>query len=188
MKDFSFDYESIIQPRELIEDFFIPVIKEKTKSYLFAEIKDYKGKIRSYEEKRTISAAELLGRTHDCKEFHDIQDSLGELGKELLTYELFVGSKLLSSYKYRILFVQYGKAGYPATVVLTDAISREINFTGSIEMPYIYKIGSMQRMKDLLNAILGAESLHSVMQEAINASIVEEQRIRKQQDEKPEIE
>ena len=182
MKDFSFDYENNQEPKEIIESVFLPIIKTKSNDYLYANLKEYNGNIRSYETVRLNSLSSIMGSNEE-REFHDIQDELGELNKLYSTYELFIGSNAYSSYKYRVMFIRYGKAGYPATVVMAEAISREIKYPDVLDKSYIYRIKSMQAMKDLINEILATNSLHSIMQDAINASIVEKRRNEKQKTE-----
>ena len=176
MNEFVSNYEKMIPPRELIEKHFISVIKDRSHDYLFAEIKEYKGKIISYETtESSIGVLSTMVR-QEKKVYHDIQNELGDINKEYCTFEVYIGSKYYENYKYRVMFIQYGLAGYPVKVVLADAISRDVIMSEIMDKPYIYQIKDMDMMNDLICKVLESKSFHSVMQEAINISIIEERR------------
>lgn len=176
MNEFSFEIENAVPPCELIEQYFIPVIQEKTHNYLFAAINDYKGNIMSYETVESPFGGITSFMTKERTVYHDIQNDLGDLHKEQYTYELFIGSNVFENYKYRLLFFRHGLAGYPVKVVLADAISREIKLPVTIDKPYIYKINNMKMFDEMIKMILDSKTLYSVMQEAINISILEKRR------------
>lgn len=176
-KVFSFEVVNSLSPREIIIEEFIPWISDVTKGNLYGRLDAYGGPIVSYEtDSLSATIASAVGIGKEEKVYHDIQKELGEIKKEKETYEFFIGSEALENYKYRVFFIRFGKAGYPAKMVLDSAISQEIRFPQTMEKSYIYRIDSMQKLREILDSIRDSDTFFSVLQEAINASILESRR------------
>ena len=171
MKEFNFDVVLEELPKEVIERVFIDTIRESSRGLLKASINSYSGHITSYETTTdNFSMFASLGEKKTV--YHNIQNELGELDKRYYTYELIIESVILKNYKYRVLFFRYGEAGYPVTVVVADAISRQLEIDCKGEKPYIYTINKHQELETLANAILCTKAIETTMQEAITASLL----------------
>lgn len=172
MKPFDYELKDPLTPYEYIIQEIVPVITDSTNGHLFAKLEEYTGNIYSHEIK-TGGGLSAIGKLYEEKTvFHDIQSDLGELKRKNFTYEFYLGSSTLHSYKYRLLFLRYGSAGYPANIVLAQSISDEINKSGQ----YIYKIKNLDELKKFWGRVLESTTLHDVMQEAIISSIREKER------------
>lgn len=100
---------------------------------------------------------------------------MGEVKKKYYTYELVIESTVLNSFLYRVLFLRYGEECYPATVVVADAISRQLGFfelKSKGGQSYIYEVNNPDEMEKLANAILDTSPLKKTMQQAITASLM----------------
>lgn len=170
MKEFNFDVVLEELPKEVIERVFIDTIRESSRGLLKASINSYSGHITSYETTDNFGLIASLGEKKTV--YHNIQNELGELDKRYYTYELIIESVILKNYKYRVLFFRYGEAGYPVTVVVADAISRQLEIDCKGEKPYIYTINKHRELETLANAILCTKAIETTMQEAITASLL----------------
>lgn len=171
MKKFNFDIEIEDQPKEIIERVFVNTISESSRQLLKASVNSYSGPIRSYETTES-SISVIANFTKEKTVYHDIQKELGELNRKYFTYELSIESVVLKSFKYRVLFLRYGEARYPATVVVADAISRQLDLNNTGDKPYVYIINKHEELEVLANAILNTKAFETMMQEAITASIL----------------
>jgi len=108
MKKFVFELRDKLTPNQYISQEIIPMIAEATDNYLFGKLDQYSGRIHSYETRTKGGLSSVLGNSlvEEKVVRHDIQTQLGELNREETTYEFYIGSTVLKSYKYRILFLR----------------------------------------------------------------------------------
>lgn len=64
----------------------------------------------------------MMGPTHV-----DIQEDLGELGDYYSKYDVVFQSDYLKNYKFRLMFVGCGIAGYPVKIVLEKGVAEDIS-------------------------------------------------------------
>ena len=181
MKDFLIKLEDKYTPSEYIENEVVDEIREATQGILYSEIKQYTGKIQSYDYKTGSGIYNVLGDFGGKTIHHNIQNDLGEIDRNEYTYEFYIKSSLIDSYKYRVMFFRFGDAGYPVTVVLSSVIAKSINDDNSSE--YVYSIGNMEEFGAFIEDVINSDALHDILQEAIIASL----RHKEKKDETPVI-
>lgn len=170
---FTFDFAVKETPKEILERVIVGCLYEASNHLLKASLKDYSGHIQSYETTEFSTAIAELTRERTV--FHDIQRELGELKKKYYTFELVIESTILESFLYRVLFLRYGEECYPATVVVADAISRQLSLVelkSKGDQPYIYEVRNPEEMEKLACAILNSRAFRNTMQQAITASLI----------------
>ena len=142
----------------------IDELREATKGYIVGHVNSYDGHIESYNQKNPFA---MLTAAISSNEYIDIQKELGEIGYEKFKFEFFVSSPYLESYKFRILFFEYGISGYPVKVVIEQGIIDEIVGDNS---NYIVEINSEVDFNNLLDGILKSKRMITIMQDMINAT------------------
>ncbi len=100
----------------------------------------------------------------------DIQADLGAQGVENYRYEVFLTVKGLEHYRYRMMFVEYGSVAYPATIIMNEALAIEY----SNKRSFMFKVGSMKDLEDMLDTIINSETMVSLIQSLINESLRQE--------------
>lgn len=96
----------------------------------------------------TRSVDSLLGETDDDKS---------------ITYELFVTSPRIPSYKYRILFLQHGLSAYPTYVYVEKPIRDEIQDT-----QFPKKVENESDFLTLIREVLGSERVRDVLSRIVS--------------------
>ena len=74
----------------------------------------------------------------------------------------------IENYKYRVMFVGYGIAGYPVKVVLEQDIADELN--NKEDSGYIYTIDSKTEFEELLVSVFNSKTMQKIIQNLITAS------------------
>ena len=99
-------------------------LEKITKGFVVANVREYDGKIESYD---TMGAMAALAASLQTSMRIDIQDKLGVIEETSFKYEMYLTANQIENYKYRVMFVGYGIAGYPVKVVLEQDIADELN-------------------------------------------------------------
>ena len=74
----------------------------------------------------------------------------------------------IENYKYRVMCVGYGIAGYPVKVVLEQDIADELN--NKEDSGYIYTIDSKTEFEELLVSVFNSKTMQKIIQNLITAS------------------
>ena len=98
----------------------------------------------------------------------DIQDKLGVIEETSFKYEMYLTANQIENYKYRVMFVGYGIAGYPVKVVLEQDIADELN--NKEDSGYIYTIDSKTEFEELLVSVFNSKTMQKIIQNLITAS------------------
>lgn len=171
--DFVFSEKDLTPPEEVIQE-YAEQLKEITKNYVKGIVEPYTGKIESYIRVGITSALDF---TSDKK--YDIQKDLGVIGDTKKKFEFYLGSDKLPNYKFRIMFLEYEIGIYPVKIVLEQRIADEIK--GRIDSNYILNVRDKKDLQNTINTVFSTTRIHDVMQGIINASIVSENQIRRQE-------
>lgn len=153
-------------PPETIIRNLLKQIEEATRGYVIGNIAKYDGPIRSYAKHNGLAALKIL----QAEERVDIQEDLGEQGKEDYKYEVFLTVKGLEHYRYRLMFVNYGTVSYPATIVMNEALA--IEYSGKRNDTFY--ISSMKELEDMINKVINSDTMVSLIQSLINESLRQE--------------
>lgn len=153
-------------PPEVVIRNLIQQIEEATKGYVIGNIEQYNGPIYSYRKNTGLSSLQTVLEPVNV----DIQSDLGAQGVENYRYEVFLTVKGLEHYRYRMMFVEYGSVAYPATIVMNEALAIEY----SNKRSFMFKVGSMKDLEDMLDAIINSETMVSLVQSLINESLRQE--------------
>lgn len=164
---FNFDLLDKVTPEIVIEN-SLKQIKEATRGYVIGNIEEYDGPITSY--KQTNGLAASLGAFKGTTETVNIQDVLGEQNREQHRYEVFLTTKVLEHYKYRMMFIDYGTISYPVTIVMNEALA--IEFSGKINESF--SIESMKELEDMMNMIISSDTMVALFQNLIYESLRQE--------------
>ncbi len=153
-------------PPEVVIRNIIQQIEEATNGYVIGNIEQYNGPIYSYTKNTGLSSLQTVLEPVNV----DIQADLGAQGVENYRYEVFLTVKGLEHYRYRMMFVEYGSVAYPATIVMNEALAIEY----SNKRSFMFKVGSMKALEDMLDTIINSETMVSLIQSLINESLRQE--------------
>jgi len=81
---------------------------------------------------------------------------------------MYLTANQIENYKYRVMFVGYGIAGYPVKVVLEQDIADELN--NKEDSGYIYTIDSKTEFEELLVSVFNSKTMQKIIQNLITAS------------------
>lgn len=91
---------------------------------------------------------------------------MGKLGEERYQYEVYLYTPSYKSYKFRMMFLRYGMASYPAEVILeqgvADAASGDKRYAD-----IVMRVENREQMEKLIDNILNTDYILAVMQELI---------------------
>lgn len=162
--DYNFDIVDSIMPDIVMSD-ICNEMEKITHGFVYANVREYEGKIESYD---TMGAMAALASSLQNTLHVDIQDKLGTIEETNFKYELYLTASQIENYKYRVLFVGYGIAGYPVKVVLEQDIADELNKEEN--SGYIYTLGSKDEFEKLLVSIFNSRTIQKIVQNLITAS------------------
>lgn len=162
--DYDFSATNSITPDKVMRD-ICNELEKVTRGFVVANVCEYEGKIESYD---TLGAMAALATSLQATMRVDVQDKLGAIGETNFKYELYLSANQIQNYKYRVLFLSYGIAGYPVKVVVEQDIADELN--NEENSGYIYTMNSKNDFEKLLINILNSKTLQNVIQNLITAS------------------
>ena len=134
--DYDFSVVDSVMP-DIVMSNICNELEKITKGFVVANVREYDGKIESYD---TMGAMAALAASLQTSMRVDIQDKLGVIEETSFKYEMYLTANQIENYKYRVMFVGYGIAGYPVKVVLEQDIADELN--NKEDSGYIYTIDS----------------------------------------------
>ena len=147
-------------PEKVIEE-ILSQLPEETNNIIHGKIQPYNGAVFSYKKPGISSIAEALGSTEKTV---DIQHDLGKIGQETHKFECFLYTPEYNKYKYRVFFVKYDIANYPATIILDESVANSItNNTGK----YIYTCDTREDLETLVFRVFETKRMNVVMHELI---------------------
>ena len=98
---------------------------------------------------------------------HIVNIILGVIEETSFRYEMYLTANQIENYKYRVMFVGYGIAGYPVKVVLEQDIADELN--NKEDSGYIYTIDSKTEFEELLVSVFNSKTMQKIIQNLITA-------------------
>lgn len=129
-------------------------IKKETDGEIEGVVLPYSGRMKSYTKK-----GGMLGYTQD-KEVN-IQDSLGAVGNKISRFEFCLATPIYKDFRYRIMLIEYDLAVYPATVVLEEDISDQLQeITG---YDYEVECNSREEFENLAIAAIRTRKVRQMM-------------------------
>lgn len=164
-----FNVIDLTAPNKVVEE-IINELPDATNGIIHGTISEYDGHITSYTKAGWAALSEALG-TVDTKV--DIQTTLGKSGDENHKYELFLHTPKHKHYKFRILYLQFGIANYPATVVLEQNIANDVYNDSNAR--YIVSCNNRDELETLIYNILGCKRIIRIMQELIRIHQVQKE-------------
>ena len=133
-----------------------------THGIISGTIAKYNGPVVSYDEP-SLDTSLAIHTVINGRHF-DIQEDLGIFGECDKKYECYLYTSSYEKYKYRMFFLQYGIANYPARFTLEEDIARSIKGN---DASYIITCKNRKDVEDLLKNILFSKRVVNVMQELI---------------------
>lgn len=166
----SFSNDDLVAAEAVVKE-YADQLDSVTRHYVQGAVEEYDSPIHSYKIQDSVAriSIALAGNTE-----HDIQTDLGKQGYDISKFEFYLTANKLPDYKFRILFFEYGIGGYPVNCVVEQGIANELN--GRNEPLYTYTLGNRIELENMLDRIFSTKRIVDVIQELINASIIEEKR------------
>lgn len=166
--DNKFDFSNLLDftetdltaPDKVIEE-YLSELPSVTNNIISGKIEPYNGPIYSYTQKGLSAITAALG---NVDKRIDIQDSLGASGETVQKFECYIYTPVYEHYRYRLFFMKYGVAHYPATLVLEESIARSVSLSNS---SYIYECDNRSELEQLIEDIFTSKRVINVMQEII---------------------
>lgn len=158
--DYDFSAVDSVMPDIVMSD-ICNELEKITKGFVVANVREYDGKIESYD---TMGAMAALAASLQTSMRIDIQDKLGVIEETSFKYEMYLTANQIENYKYRVMFVGYGIAGYPVKVVLEQDIADELNNKED------YTIDSKTEFEELLVSVFNSKTMQKIIQNLITAS------------------
>lgn len=162
--DYDFSVVDSVMP-DIVMSNICNELEKITKGFVVANVREYDGKIESYD---TMGAMAALAASLQTSMRVDIQDKLGVIEETSFKYEMYLTANQIENYKYRVMFVGYGIAGYPVKVVLEQDIADELN--NKEDSGYIYTIDSKAEFEELLVSVFNSKTMQKIIQNLITAS------------------
>lgn len=162
--DYDFSVVDSVMP-DIVMSNICNELEKITKGFVVANVRKYDGKIESYD---TMGAMAALAASLQTSMRVDIQDKLGVIEETSFKYEMYLTANQIENYKYRVMFVGYGIAGYPVKVVLEQDIADELN--NKEDSGYIYTIDSKIEFEELLVNVFNSKTMQKIIQNLITAS------------------
>ena len=147
-------------PKDIVQ-YQCSSLNEITEGVIVARINEYSEPIFSYRQENPIIAA--IGAFNE-KEVN-VQDSLGEIADSGFSFEFHISSVATPNYKYRILFLQYGTEGYPATIVMDEAIAQEL------ELGHEVSCSDQEDFESVLARIINSKKVEAVISALLGNAI-----------------
>lgn len=161
----NFDDIDLTAPDIVVKELALQIAQE-TNGIITGTVEKYDGPVVSYTAvPAVLSGFQSVLGTSEKK--IDIQESLGKFGEKTSKYEFYLSTPTFEQYQYRICFLQYGVANYPAKVVLEQSVADEINQHG-INSNYIYTCNNRKELENLIAKIIFSKRIISIMQELIH--------------------
>ena len=160
----NFDNIEITSPDEVISEMG-KQLTEATKGFIKGVVREYDGSIESYDQLSVFASIAASLGTAVVR--NDIQEKLGPINYKSSKFEFFLVAPKLDSYKYRILFFEYGIGNYPVKLVLEQGIADEIF---GEDANYVIEYATKDALENLICNILKSKKVIRVMQDLINAT------------------
>lgn len=151
--DYDFSAVDSVMPDIVMSD-ICNELEKITKGFVVANVREYDGKIESYDTMAALAASLQTSMRID------IQDKLGVIEETSFKYEMYLTANQIENYKYRVMFVGYGIAGYPVKVVLEQDIADELN--NKEDSGYIYTIDSKTEFEELLVSVFNSKTMQKL--------------------------
>ena len=148
--DYDFSVVNSVMPDVVMSD-ICNELEKITKGFVVANVREYDGKIESYD---TIGAMAALAASLQTSMRVDIQDKLGVIDETSFKYEMYLTASQIE--------------GYPAKIVLEQDIADELN--NKEDSGYIYTVNSKTELEELLVSIFNSKTLQKIIQNLITAS------------------
>lgn len=156
-----FSETDLTAPDEVLKGIFEKVASE-TNGIVHGGVETHSGPIESYYKESSFQTLQKAVSVNSS-ELVSIQDSLGARGEDLSKFEAYLYTPVYKHYRYRLFFLQYGIAHYPAKVVLEQGIANEINKGDS----YIINCKNREKLEELIYRVLSSDKIVTIMQELI---------------------
>lgn len=154
-----FSEVDLTAPNLVVEELLLQ-LAEQTDGIVVGKIEAYDGIIESYTTKSFSALAEALSPK---EVIHDIQNDLGETGKENKKFECYIYTPIYEHYKFRVFFMKYNISCYPVKLVIEKSVFQSITNGSS----YVIECNNRQELEEFLIRIFNSDRLISIMQELI---------------------
>lgn len=150
----------LTEPDKVIQ-VILSELSRETNGIILGKIQPYSGQIFSY---RKVGIPGILEAFDGGDRMVDVQDQLGEIGREIHKFECYLYTPEYDKYKFRVFFIQYDIANYPVDVVLDESVSRSISDSS---YGYVYTCNTRDELESLIYRIFNSKRIVAVMQELI---------------------
>ena len=149
-----FKAQEIQTPKEILDE-QCNELSKITSGKIIAKTEVYDGPTYSYTTDLTSTISRITEQTYN------VQSDLGEIKNRDFKYEFFITSKITPSFKYRVMFFQYGITFYPVDITLDETIANEISTDEYITCnsseeftEYLCKILNSKKLENVITALL----------------------------------
>ena len=160
--NFKFELKDTNPPEVVIRQVF-EEIAVVTNGYVFVELAEYLNPITAYVRKNSLNVMTEMFSEKTI----DIQSDLGEIKAERHRYEVYLKSKVMENYKYRLFFVNYETMAYPVEIVVDEKLAEgAFNQTRTV-----FVKDNMTALEEMLEKIKYSDFFKRLIQNIINESI-----------------
>lgn len=168
----NFDEVDLTPPNRIVGTIGLE-FAEATRGIIKLGIESYEGQIT---QQKPSFATSIAGIFQMASAQQSILPEMGKLGEEVHQYEIYLYTPSYAGYKFRLMFIRYGVASYPAEIILEQGTANAFaEFAASRSDPII-QVSSRRELEYLLENILSTQYILDVMQELIRVDQMQRQK------------
>ena len=156
-KDFMF-------PQDIVSEYSF-TIANQTHGHVLLGVEPYNNQLFDDKTGYAATISALINSVNSG----DVQRKLGDITDSHNRFEVYLCSKTLDKYKYRLMFFEYRIGGYPSIVYIAQDIVNSIEDKSISDTTIVIK--NEKEMRFLLDKVLMSKFVIELIQEVLNASI-----------------
>ena len=135
-------------------------------------IEPYDGIITEHKPSFVTNFVELFQKN---SESFSVLPDMGKLGGEIHQYELYLFTPSYPSYKFRMMFLRFGLASYPAEIILEQGIAAIAgDEKGFVDV--LVRVDNREQLETFIEKVLNTDYIIDVMQELIRVDQIQKYR------------
>lgn len=171
-REFKKEKTEIVSPKSIIQQQCTELSK-LTNGFIIGRVVEYNGFTESGESlvggsysSSRLSLSPTIPQPFVVK--RNIQDNLGEIERDIFSFEFFITSKETPKYKYRAFFIKYDIELYPVKITLDVDIANEINpVSDESQKNEIFIFNTQTEFINFLEKVLNSEKITNVINSLI---------------------
>ena len=167
----NFDEIDLTPPNRVISsiDFDLAMA---TNGIIHVGVEPYEGVIT---QQKPSFATTFAGMFQKASASYTVVPDMGKLGEEIHQYEIFLYTPSYPNYKFRMMFLRYGLASYPAEIVLEQGVaSASMDMTGYHDL--LFSVDNREQLEAIVDQVLKTDYIIEIMQELIRVDQMQKYR------------